>query len=42
MVSGLSKGSFACITPPGKWQGWQRFSRIGRTSFSNVTGAAAC
>ena len=41
MVSALSKGSLACITPPGKWQGWQRFSRMGRTSFSNVTGAAA-
>jgi len=32
MVCGRSKGSRWYIFPPGKWQGWQCCSRIGRIS----------
>jgi len=33
IVSGLSKGRRSYMRPPAKWQGWQRDSRMGRTSF---------
>ena len=42
IVSGRSNGSLSYMRPPGKWQGWQRDSRMGLMSRANSAAVVAC